>query len=335
MAKNLDPNVTSPTSIPPENNTSENVATEPVFPETVVLDSVDAPVSDVTPEPVSDITPEPVSDDGAEKDQSEKTPKPPASGRVPRSLERFLTPDESEAMHTLDDTVVRPLPDPVAIWERIETEQREQEPTIAPRKLSTWALVAVVAVVSFVAGGLTARLSSQVPVLFSQKEPVTEVVASYKEPATEEQEEPEEPAVTTSSTPEPERNTGYDTTDDAYPQERQDDGSQDVSWQDQDDTDDQDTTLTWDIDNTGDRSLSYDYENDRVTLDYDGSSMTLDLDGLLNGTAPDDETSSIDEYSYIPDGGTGYDSEEQRDWYEWGSPRDVTTRSPWSDEYHS
>lgn len=330
MAKNLDP---IPTSSPSENTIPETIASE-----TVILESVSPKPTDSEPDPSglpdtpSPDTPQEQTPGVTAESPSFDDPKPSISGRVPRPLERFLAPDEEQAMRSLDDTVVRPLPEPVAIWEHVETERREREPEASPHKLGTWALVAAVAVVSFVAGGITARLSSQAPVLFPREEPVTEVAASYEEPTAD---EPEEPVRTTPPASEPEQDTSYDTTDDGSQQEFRNDETQDDSWQDQDEESDRDTTLTWDIDNTGDRSLSYDYESDRVTLDYDGTSMTLDLDSLLNGTTPDDGTSAEDEYRYIPDGNTGYDTEERRDWFEWTSPYGGTTQSPWGDGYRS
>ena len=92
-------------------------------------------------------------------------------------LHRQLT-DEEQAYRSLDDTVMRPMPESEVIWDAEPI--RRPVPSAEPRwpRIRTGALVAAVAVVSFVAGGLTARMSSQVPVLFAHKDEPIEATAS-------------------------------------------------------------------------------------------------------------------------------------------------------------
>lgn len=227
--------------------------------------------------------------------------------------------DEADALRSLDDTIFRPLPDPVRIWDADSTPVEEQRPLVPKPHLSTAALVAGVAVISFVAGGVTARLSSQVPVLFQQDSPQPLESTAVYEPAEEPAEEApahEEPV----EQEEPEvRDTGeiWNTYQSPRSQTTTDDtsGSQ------------PERTYTWDLDSEGDRSVSYDYDGDRVTLDYDGYSVTVDLDQVMGwptGTSQDDGSGSSDDGygtsdGYRYDSGTGYDTEETRDRYQWDS----------------
>ena len=195
--------------------------------------------------------------------------------------------DEDEALKALDDTSFRPLPELSAVWEPLKPAPADTMPTQGRpepgrfAKLRLYALVAGVAVVSFVAGGLTARLSSQMPVLFADKPRATEVTASFQEPAepTDTQEEPvEETDAETDEkltiepiVPSP---PSIDTTVDAP----------EVTVDAPEVTDDysDEPTHRWDFDSEGDRSISYDSDRNNVTFDYDGYTFDFTLDDLLN-----------------------------------------------------
>ncbi len=228
--------------------------------------------------------------------------------------------DEADALRSLDDTICRPMPDQVRIWEadRVDVEEEQRSPFPKPR-LSTAALVAGVAVVSFVAGGITARLSSQVPVLFQQDEPKpiesTAVYTPTNEPA---EEEPEEEAPVEQEETEPQ---GISETWNTYQSPR------DQTTTEDDTGGSPERTYTWDLDSEGDRTISYDYDADRMTLDYDGYSFTVDLDQMMGwpeDTSQTDGYGSSERWSDPSDGyrydtGTGYDTEETRDRYQWNS----------------
>ena len=202
-------------------------------------------------------------------------------------LHRQLT-DEEQAYRSLDDTVMRPMPESEVIWD------------------AEGALVAAVAVVSFVAGGLTARMSSQVPVLFAHKDEPIEATASYEQPAPVEQ--PEEQVQEQVEIYEPVEQESEPTADEGYGTDY--DTGYDTT---------EDHSLQWNFAPESNGSLGYDNENNEVTLNYDGYSVTFTLDDLL-GT--DDSTSyetySTQEQTHGYDGGTGYDTEEQRDRDSWG-----------------
>lgn len=308
-------------------------------------DSTDIPTTLALDATTQDIPTEPARDEQAAPEPSRDEQAAPE-----------LTPDEAAALHSLDDTVIRAMPEPSVLWD--ERPMRMTEP--APRRpISTWVLVAVVAVVSFVAGGVTARLTAQVPLLFAQHEQPHETTASYVVPDQQEPESPAEEQPQDEPVDAPSYDTGYDT-DDGWQNEDVPDESADDSWQTEDTTSEDeggqdDSTITWDIDGTGDRSLSYDYEDGRVTLDYDGNSFSLDLGGGgLGFGGSDDEDALVDEqpsetddgYSYEGqdtgydsgsgtdngygfDSGTGYDTSEDRDREVWGTPRDYDTPRSW------
>lgn len=257
-------------------------------------------------------------------DNPEAVPQPqPTIRRATVQLpERDLSPDEDAALRSLDDTVIRLSPESSVIWDTDAPLRRPQPEPVPRRPLSTWVLVAVVAVVSFVAGGITARLSSQMPLLVSTPKEPLESTASYVE-TSDAQDEPvpteEDESYDRTPSNAPSYDTGYDTTDDVIDEEASGDATDAP----------EDTTLTWNFDDTGDRSLSYDYDRDRVTLDLDGNSVSVDLDSLLSAPEGPSET------PYVPTDGTGYDTEEERDWFEWGSPRDTAERSPWDGGLHT
>lgn len=219
--------------------------------------------------------------------------------------------DEEAALRSLDDTTLRTMtmPQPVPLWEPDEPAATKPAEPTSRRRVSTFALVCAVAVVSFVAGGVTARLSSQMPLLFPQKsEPQTEVAATYtpQAPKTNEHEEEVEdpdPAPTTSPVGTPE----YDETDtDTHGQTETPEAP----------------TYRWDFDDEGDRSVSYDTEHNRVTFDYDGYLFSMDLDELMaepDGDADIDQTTSEPETSNPNryDNDTGYDTNYWRNDYGW------------------
>ncbi len=240
----------------------------------------------------------------------------------PKTVIRRPVPlsDEDAAVRSLDDTVMRPLPYHSTICaDEIRRPQQEQRPTSKPR-ISTAVLVCVVAVVSFVAGGVVARLSSQVPVLFSQEAEKTHTQASYEqkvvEPVTESQSEPEQDLEATPNEQThnpPSYDTGYDTVEETPNQS--------------DPTADDTNTWQWNLDDEGNESISYDPYNNQVTIDYDGYSLSVPISDLVgdgnNGYSPT-APNGTDDY-YAPNrtygDGTGYDTEETRDRNVWGSPR--------------
>lgn len=218
--------------------------------------------------------------------------------------------DEEQAVRSLDDTIMRPVPIRDTLWTetaRVQTEAtRPQAPS---HRVPTGVLMCIVAVVSFVAGGVTARLSSQMPVLFAEQPAATETVAAYHPTAQEDEEEATQPETTEEQeTPEsvtapPSYDTGYDTTDDTT------------------DSDSDDTVWQWNFNDTGDESLTYQPETNEVTIDYDGYSLTVPIGELIgNRTELTDLYSQQDTTERTCrertwDDGTGYDTEEDRDWY--------------------
>ena len=206
------------------------------------------------------------------------TPLPPDT--TPEAPTTRLT-DEQQAVNSLDDTAMQPMPSSTALWEAVEDAR---QPAAAPEKqarkfrVRTGALVAAVAVVSFVAGGAFTRLSSQVPLLFSEKPTSTESVASYVEP--------EQPA------PEPEQTEA----EPVAPEPEEDYSLNDT----QPTTDDQtydDYTWRWNLDSDGNDRITYNNTDDLVTIDYNGYSLTVPIGELMG----------YDEQSYPT--GNGYNSQ--------------------------
>ena len=196
---------------------------------------------------------------------------------------RNPTNDEHEALKSLDDTSFRTLPD--AIW---EPEPAAPPAEVAPRGLSprvkTGILVSAVAVVSFVAGGVTARLSSQAPLLFAQEPAAREVTASFDqrlEPAhpVEEEAEPEVEAVP-DDTP-------------AYEDDSEDAGPDDLfeldhrQEQEVPEPQDKSTDWSWRYDDQDGNSVTYDPEHDQVNIDYYGYTLSVPVSDLWG-----DESSS-------------------------------------------
>lgn len=235
-------------------------------------------------------------------------------------LDRLPTPtDEDEALQSLDDTTIRPLPEVSAFWEPIDAPVQVSAPTpddAVRTRRRTVALVGAVAIVSFIAGGFTARMSAQMPVLFAKAPEPVETTAAFEQPApvTDTTQEP------VGSDPEPTPNPpsydiGYDTTEHSWGDEDDDkDKDFDSGADEQDETD-----LRWNFDDQGDRSVSYDNDDQRVTVDYDDYSFSFTLDDLLN---TDNGSEERNYYEYAPrqryDSGTGYDSTDaERDSYGW------------------
>lgn len=237
-------------------------------------------------------------------------------------LHRQLT-DEEQAYRSLDDTVMRPMPESEVIWdaEPIRRPASGGEPHW-PR-IKTGVLVAVVAVVSFVAGGLTARMSSQVPVLFERPEKPIEATASYEQTAPSEQAAPvEQPEEQVESYEPVEQVESYE------PVEQESEPAPDESYDTGYGTDydtghdtGEDHGLQWNFAPESNGSLGYDNDNNEVTLNYDGYSVTFTLDDLL-GTddSSSSETDSTWEQAPGYDSGTSYDTEGQRDRDSWGWP---------------
>lgn len=228
-------------------------------------------------------------------------------------LHRQLT-DEEQAYRSLDDTVMRPMPEAEVIWDAEPI--RRPAPSTEPHwpRIRTGVLIAVAAVVSFVAGGLTARMSSQVPVLFARNDEPVEATASYEQaPSAEQVEQPVQ---------------NYEPVQESEPLEQESEPTVDESYDTGYSTDydtDYDTTedhgLQWDFAPESNGSLGYDTDNNEVTLNYDGYSITFTLDDLLGtdestGYEPD----PTQEQTYGYDGGTGYGTEGQRDRDSWGWP---------------
>ena len=243
------------------------------------------------------------------------------------------------------------------LWERIAAVTSPAERSKVKR-LATVALVCAVAVVSFVAGGLTSRLSSQMPILFGHGEE-TQSVASYTPHMTQrDTEDADDPsATTTTDTQANPRETDARTT-------TKDDGSTDkyTTTTDKDSTsdskntgdsknkttrdknstkDDSDSyTDKWYFNTDGDESISYDSDKDTYTIDYDGYTLTVPTDEFF-----DDEIierwyspyGDSDMYDYYYDYGygygdeTGYDTEEDRDRRSWGGQSDEGTSNGWGD----
>ncbi len=221
--------------------------------------------------------------------------------------------DEEQAYRSLDDTVMRPMPEAETIWDAESI--RRPAPTAEPRwpRVKTGALVAAVAVVSFVAGGLTARMSSQVPVLFAQRDEPVEATASYEQAAPVEQ--PEQPAESYEPV-EQDEPTADEGTDTGYSTDY--DTGYDTT---------EDNSLQWNFAPESNGSVGYDTNDNEVTLNYDGYSVTFTLDDLLgtndgSGSETGYTQEQVNGYGNGGDtrydSGTGYDTEEQRDRDSWG-----------------
>lgn len=242
-------------------------------------------------------------------------PKEVAAARNESSPEDTRADDEAQAVRSLDDTTIRVLPNHESIWTDEKNAPEEPKRHIW-KHAPTFALVASVAVVSFVAGGIFARLSAQMPMLVADQPAAVESAASYSPVAPKAQEEVEE---TITHNP-PSYDTGYDTTDDTPTTNSSPNGG---------------TTHRYDFDDEGDESLVYDEDTGMVTVDYNGYTLTVPVEELLGEdysldfwTLTDSYGQNTQEYGNQPYGrdrdyrydyGTGYDTEEERDRYGWGS----------------
>ena len=300
-----------------------------------------------------------------------RLPVPPKRGSVPKFLADF------EAKRNPDDTAMRPLPYYNFNWMNESPNTRnvqfadldedydddyddvpddgfdtyydecddgydyDDNDERRPRRKTLIALVAAVAVISFVAGGAVVRLSSQVPVLFGDKPETNETQASYSEPPKEQtlpeqapapeeisqvqtepqpeapqtpndQQSPAEPEGTTPNPPS--YDTGDDTADDwsntdsdsQQDSEESPGSSDDYSWQ-------------WDLDQDGSNSISYNQNDNEVTFNYDGYQLTVPIGEIIGYNEHPDTSSPYDNDTlYENDGtdtqrhndyGTGYDTE--------------------------
>ena len=240
-----------------------------------------------------------------------------------------------------------------------------------PHRAKYAALVAGVALVSFVAGGVTSRLSSQVPVLFGQETKTNETQASYTEKNPDQDLPEQAPAPEAPAQTQPELNADQTPTDQQAPTEPNDqtpnppsyetgddttddwnnEGSNGNSWnndgwnntdswninvqQDQQQTfgdqqdydqydngqqstpeqDDSSNTWQWNFDQDGDNSISYNQNDNQVTLNYDGHVLTVPIGELIgyDGYGSNDTSDN----QWRQDTGTGYDTEENRDREQW------------------
>ncbi len=246
--------------------------------------------------------------------------------------------DEEQAVQSLDDTVVRSLPRMTSLWESVESYNRmpqTQETPQQPRRARTAILVGTAAALSFVAGGVVSRLSSQIPLLFPEQSQTIEKVATYTPQAQvstpEQKAEPEpekEPEATRTTTPRS-NDMGYDTTNDVplttYNTAPKTDTRTDTRTETK--TEKDDTIYQWNLDDNGKETITYDYDNDLVTLDYDGYTLTVPIDDLFgyDSYEPNTQNSPYPQNtpSYPYDDSTGYDTEETRDYYTWNRPRDT------------
>lgn len=211
--------------------------------------------------------------------------------------------DEDQAVKSLDDTAMQPMPSATAMWEAIEDSRQPTAPDKPARtsRVRIGALVAAVAVVSFVAGGAFTRLSSQVPLLFAEKPTSTESVASYVEPA-----QPE---------PEPEQ-----TEPEAVIPEPEEDYSQDDTQLTTDEQTYDDYTWRWNLDSDGNDRITYNNDDELVTIDYNGYSLTVPI-GELMGYDYGQSSPTDDSYGQSPttrDRSYGYTDDYD---YGWNSGR--------------
>lgn len=198
------------------------------------------------------------------------------------------------------------------------------------------ALVAAVAVISFIAGGAVARLSSQVPVLFGEKAETNETQASYsgktseqalpdQAPAPEEVPHVQtEPQTVTPQTPTeqqtpteptdaipnpPSYDTGDDTTDDwgntdsqqDYEQTQNDEPQSYEESPESSDQDSSDNAWQWNLDQDGNSSISYDQEGNEVTFNYDGYQLTVPIGELVGYGRPDTSSPYDNDTTYEND----------------------------------
>ena len=292
----------------PQTNTDDRITTaRPSQPQ-------DTSSSPQAPTPVEAAVPSHSSADEPLSRGPQETPEPQQQPGASASR------DQRDALESLDVTTTRMMPQPLPLWEDAQVKEPEPTQPAQPRRLATAALVCVVAVVSFVAGGITARLASQMPLIFPQKQDVAPSTASLEQ---EPEEAPQSTPVQEETSQAPEDKTYTQT-----PTLPDDDSSQQDTYTtpEQDDTDSL-PTHRWDFDSEGDRSLTYDNDDNRVTIDYDGYLFSFDVDDLMGQETQNDTSQDTgDEWSYTapPSSntrtygyGTGYDTEDDRDLYGW------------------
>ena len=270
------------------------------------------------------------------------------------------------------------------LWERVDPLKIPSDRP-KPSRLRTAAVVCGVAVVSFLAGGLTSRMSSQVPMLFGQNNQPVESVASYTPRTTQDEADdaeknaPERNTAQTDATAPKGTTTDKDSTDtskdndkdksdkstgtttDKTPTSKDKDSGDSSSKNDSSSTNkntNRDTSSdspynTWYFNDNGDESISYNRDEDTVTIDYDGYSLTAPTEDLFGSEDlleqwyqprgnSDGYGSSNDygdygdpygydyyyyDYGYGDDYGTGYDTEEDRDRRNWGGSNSGSGRS--------
>jgi len=197
------------------------------------------------------------------------------------------------------------------LWERVDPLKIPSDRP-KPSRLRTAAVVCGVAVVSFLAGGLTSRMSSQVPMLFGQNNQPVESVASYvprtnQDEADAEKNAPERNTTQTDATAPKGTTTDKDTTDtskdsgkdksdkstgtttDKTPTSKDKDSGDSSSKNDSSSTNkntNRDTSSdspynTWYFNDNGDESISYNRDEGTVTIDYDGYSLTAPTEDLF------------------------------------------------------
>ncbi|MBP3894037.1 MAG: hypothetical protein J6D34_08360 [Atopobiaceae bacterium] len=296
-----------------------------------------APDAEDTVEPTAEATPDATEADGPSS-ADEPTPE------IELTAER---PALTEADQEYYGFAVTGNPDgdePVTpLWERVTPGASTERPK--PKRLARIALVGAVAIVSFIAGGLASRMSSQMPVLFGQGDNA-QSVASYTPHATQRDAEDEaDPSTTTTWNDDGSSRT---TTKDEDKSNRYtiptDDDSADSSTnksprgkdKTKDDTSGGSSNKRY-YNDYGDESISYNSDDDTYTIDYDGYTFTIPTDEMIDEELFEhwlDTDSYYDDYYYYDDE-TGYDTEEDRDRRSWRGQSGEDTSYDWEDGYDS
>lgn len=353
-------------------------------------DELDLTTTNDTPQATDDIQdttiPQPeeaveatVESEITEPEASATEPEPVATTTDPEATtepEPVATTADTTSAHELELTAERPAltdadqeyygfavtgnPDgsePVTpLWEKVVPGASADRPKA--KRLTTAALVCAVAAVSFVAGGLASRMSSQVPVLFGQGESA-QSVASYKPYATQRDAEDEtDPFATTNTDQQADPRTPDNSTtrkqDDAdsstkdkgsnrytIPVDEDSSGSSNnKSPRGNGSSKNNDDSNKWYYNTNGDESISYDSDEDTYTIDYDGYTFTVPTDDFFDEEMIErwyrpNGDSYYDYYLYDYGYGdeTGYDTEEDRDRRSWGGQSDKDTSDAWDYGY--
>ena len=241
---------------------------------------------------------------------------------VPRpSAAQEQAQDEADALRSLDDTGIRMTPTQPYMWDSTGDRRSGKVHHFGRPKVATIALVGAVAFVSFVAGGVFSRLSSQVPLLFPKEAEQQELTLKADKTYTPIQRQEEETESNTNElTPTYEPETAPEQPEPETPEQTEQEPSND-------------TDLRWEFDEEGDRSVSYDYDTDQITIDYDGYELVFDLNYLWgdpHGQAPSDEGNNGREPQWQNDFGNDLDANEYGP-YNWGSSDD--TQGFWSNNF--